>query len=413
MSSASNLTSLTYDAAFWADLEVTGELINGKWTDDEKRGEARDRASTQSVSKDALKIAWKQVKGQATRDQVHRSKTDTFDLIEGLNSEVLKCLFAAHEFTRGVKRKYVSYYYNQISSQVDQEYRDLYDSLDTGGRRVGKTMFLYLYEPDALKSIFSLAHIDQPKPKAIGESGSTTSNPRSDIDSGDLEAIAQSDTREAVKWHDFEYEGGDYITIKRHYRDAVDTQTQTNEEVEQAEYVVARFYDDKVDVYTQKKTTASSIRDQLGSAFQSQSVDFDSAEERKPHDHFNSISPVSVIQDIDNLNDHTVMGVVATDSGLSNGPSVKLRTDGDEILPAVRDVRDADAEFITDMTDVGQIVVNKAGKTYTLFPKQEGGGDHQWYVRYQASGLTDDQRTEFEEDIEGILDIRPFYITSN
>lgn len=413
MSSASSFTQLTYDAAFWADLEVTGELIDEKWTDDEKRGDARDRASTQSVSKDALKIAWKQVKDQASRDQVHRSKTDTFDLIEDHDSEVLKCLFAAHEFTRGIKRKYVSYYYDQISAQVDQEYRDLYDSLDTDGRRVGKTMFLYMYEPDTLKSIFSLAHIDQPKPKAIGKSDSTTSNPRSDIDEDDLESIAQSDTREAVKWHDFEYEGDDYITIKRHYRDTVDTQTQTNEEVEQAEYVVTRFYDEKVDVYTQKKTTASSIRDQLGSAFQSQSVDFDSAEERKPYDHFNNISPVNIIQEIDNLTDHTVMGVVATDSVFSNSPSVKLRTDGDEILPAVRDIRDADAQFITDMRDIGQIVVNKKGKTYTLFPKQEDDGNHQWYVRYQASGLTDDQRTEFEEDIEEILDIRPFYITSN
>ena len=413
MSSVSSLTPLTYDADFWVDLEVTGELIDEKWNDDEKRGDARDRASTPSVSKDALKIAWEQVKDQSSRDKVHRSKTDTFDLIEDLNSEVLKCLFAAHEFTRGVKRKYVSYYYDQISGQVDQEYEDLYDSLNTDGRRVGKTMFLYMYEQDALKSIFSLAHIDQPKPKAIGESGSTTSNPRRDIDRDDLEAIAQSDTREAVKWHDFEYEGADFITVKRHYRDAVDTQAQTNEEVEQAEYVVIRFYDSKVDVYTQKKTTASSIRDQLGSTFQSQSVEFDSAEERKPHDHFNNILPVDVIQDIDNLTDHTVMGVVATDSGLSNAPSVKLRTDGDEILPAVRDVRDADTGFISDMKSVGQFVVDKNGKTYTLFPRQEDAGDHQWYVRYQASGLTDDQRTEFEEDIEDILDIRPFYITSN
>jgi len=66
MSSASSFTQLTYDAAFWADLEVTGELIDEKWTDDEKRGDARDRASTQSVSKDALKIAWKQVKDRAS-----------------------------------------------------------------------------------------------------------------------------------------------------------------------------------------------------------------------------------------------------------------------------------------------------------------------------------------------------------
>ncbi|MFC7137280.1 hypothetical protein [Halobaculum litoreum] len=409
MSTSSSITPLKYDADTWIDLEVAGNLINNKWTDDEKRGAARNSVSRPAINMDAVKIVWEQVKGKSSRTKAKQSKSDTFDHIDSLDPEGLKCLYAAFEFTRGIKEKYISYYYDQLT--VEPGYQDLYDDLNKQGRRVGKTLFLYLYDQDALKSIFSLSHIDRPKPKAIGKNASKIANPTGNIDIGKFEDVAKSTNREARKWCDFEYEGDEYITIKRHYRDAVDPQARTNEEVEQAEYVVTRFYDKFVDVYTEKNTTASSIREQLGSTFKSQSVQFDSAEERKPNTHFNNLSPFDAIQAIDKLSKHTVMGVKASDSGLSNGPRLTMRTEGQKILPAIRDIRNVNSGFVDDMRDVAQIVISKDGKTYTLFPRQ--ADSYEWYVRYQAAGLTDDEREEFEQDMEKILDIQPFYVSSN
>lgn len=408
----STLTTLSFCPSDWVNLEVPGEIIDANWTDDDIRGDARDRADSQSISKDALRIAWKQVEEEAERDKVKQSKKDTFDLIDSLDSDGLKCMYAAYQFTRGIKEEYIDYYYNQISGDVDRDYEDLYNSLDKKNRRVGKCMFLYLYADDSLKSIFTLDHIDRPKPREIGRADNPPSNPIDDLTVGDIEDVLKGSSRDAQVWHSFQYKGRHFLNIKRHYRDAVDTQTTTNEEVEQAEYVVSKFVDDKVEIHTEKKTTAGTVRKSLGGAYQNKDVEFKRAEDRKPYDHFDGVTPIDIIERIEGAGKYVVTGILTGDSKLTNNPTVKLRTGGERVLPAIQDLQTTSAQFFTDMRKVKHIAIEKDDTTYTLFPRQDDGNNYKWYVRYQASGISDAEREEFEDDMETALDITPCFISS-
>jgi len=321
-------------------------------------------------------------------------------------------MYAAYRFTRGIKEEYINYYYEDISEDVDSGYKDLYDSLNTKNRRVGKCMFLYMYNEDSLKSIFMLDHIDRPKPREIGRADNPPSNPIDDLTVGDIEDVLKTSSRDAQEWHSFQYDGSHFLAIKRHYRDAVDTQTTTNEEVEQAEYVVSKFIDDKVEIHTEKKSTAGTVRTSLAGAYHDTDVEFERAEERKSHDHFDGISPIDLIEDIEDVGKYVVTGILTGDSKLTNNPTVKLRTDGERVLPAIQDLQTTSDQFFTEMRRVKHIAIQKDDTTYTLFPRQDEGNNYEWYVRYQAAGISDTEREEFEDDMEEALDITPCFISS-
>jgi len=408
----SSLTTLSFRPSDWVDLEVPGEIIDENWTDEDIRGDARHRAASSSISKDALRIAWKQVQDQSDRDQVKQSKEETFNLIDSLDSGGLKCMYAAYRFTRGIKETYIDYYYDDISGEVDSGYKDLYDSLNKKNRRVGKCMFLYLYDEDSLKSIFTLDHIDRPKPREIGQANNPPSNPIEDLTVGDIEDVLETSSRDAEEWHSFQYDGSYFLSIKRHYRDAVDTQTTTNEEVEQAEYVVSKFIDNKVEIHTEKKSTAGTLRTSLGGAYHNTDVEFERAEDRKPHDHFEGLTPIDLIENIEHVGKYVVTGILTGDSKLRNNPTVKLRTDGERVLPAIQDLQATSDQFFTEIRRVKHIAVEKDDTTYTLFPRQDEGNDYEWYVRYQASGISDTEREEFEADMEKALEITPCFVSS-
>lgn len=413
-STTSSFPALTYTTENWLDLEVPGEIIDDNWSDDDQRGIARTRASTQSISMGALKVAWKQVRDQSDRDKVKQSKEDTFDLIDDLDSDVLKCMYASYLFSRGTKERYISHFYNQLVGSIHPEYDELYNKLNSKNRKVGKTMFLYLYDPDALKGIFTLDHIDQRKPREIGQSTTSIGNPLDNVSTDRLEETAKSDKRSAKHWHSFEYKNNPYITIKRHYRDAVNPQTTKNEEVEEAEYVVTKFDGDTVDIHTEKKGTANTIRDSLGSAHSNPDVEFEPAEERKPPDHFEDTTPLEITNKIDGKKGYTVTGILTEDTKFSKNPTLKLYTDDkDAVLPAIRDLRDVNDKFFTEIRNINHFIIAKNNTTYTLLPKQEDSGDFQWFVRYQARGASDAERKEFEKDIGSILNITPCFISSD
>jgi hypothetical protein len=65
------------------------------------------------------------------------------------------------------------------------------------------------------------------------------------------------------------------------------------------------------------------------------------------------------------------------------------------------------------MRDVSQIMLDKEGTTYTLYPNQDEQGQYEWYVRYHADGVEDSERAEFEDDMEDVFDIEPTFISSN
>lgn len=411
---AASLPDLTYDAETWIDLEIQGNIIDNNWVNTDQRGLAQHRASTPSISMDALKIAWKQVQDQSDRDTVKKKKEETFDLIGSFDTDVLKCMYAAYLFARGTKEKYISHYYRQISASVDPEYTDLYDKCNKENRKVGKTLFLYIYNSDLLKDVFTLDHIDRRKPREIGQRDATISNPLNDISMSTVESIVQSDNRDAKYWRSFEYQGCHYITIKRHYRDAVDAQTTQNEEIEQAEYVVLKFDDGTVDIHSEKKTTASTIRNSLGTAYSDIDVEFESAEERKPADHFEDTTPYQIIKDINSTTDYTVTGTLVDNTKFTNNPTLKIQTeDGAAVLPAIRDFRNTNNKFFTEVRNVRNIVIVHDDTTYTLLPKQDSESGFQWYIRYHADGITDTERESFENAIESVLNVRPCFITTD
>lgn len=409
---SSSLTTLSFDPSDWINLEVPGEIIDNNWNDEDMRGNARHRADSPSISKDALRIAWKQVEDQSTRDQVKQSKEETFDLIDSLDSDGLKCMYAAYRFTRGVKEEYIDYYYDEIAGDVDSGYKDIYDSINKKKRKVSKCMFIYLYDKESLKSIFTLDHIDRPKPREIGQADNPPSNPIGDLTIGDIEEVLKTSSRDAKKWHSFTYDGNHYLTIKRHYRDAVDTQTTTNEEVEQAEYVVSKFIDDKVEIHTEKKPTAGMVRTSLAGAYHDTDVEFERAEERKPHNHFDGISPIDLLENIEHVGKYVVTGILTGDSKLRNNPTVKLRTNGERVLPAIQDLQMTSDQFFTEMRRVKHIAIEKDDTTYTLLPRQDEGSNYEWYVRYQAAGISDTERKNFEDDMKEALNITPCFVSS-
>ena len=408
----SSLTTLSFCPSDWVNLEVPGEIIDNNWTDEDIRGDARHRAASPSISKDALRIAWKQVEDQSDRDQVKQSKEETFNLIESFDSGGLKCMYAAYQFTRGIKEEYIDYYYDSISGDVDSGYEELCDSLNKKNRRVGKCMFIYLYNKNFLKSIFTLDYIDRLKPREIGQADNPPSNPINDLTVGDIEDVLETSSRDAQEWHSFQYGGSYFLSIKRHYRDAVDTQTTTNEEVEQAEYVVSKFIGDKVEIHTEKKSTAGTVRTSLAGAYHDTDVEFERAEERKPHDHFDRLTPIDLIENIEEVGKYVVTGILTGDSKLTNNPTVKLRTDGGRVLPAIQDLQTTSDQFFTEIRRVKHIAIEKDDTTYTLFPRQDEGNNYEWYVRYQAAGISDTEREEFESDMEEALDISPCFVSS-
>lgn len=410
---SSQIPSLSFNPGRWRELEVPGEIIDQNWSTDIS-GDLKTRADSPSISRDAILLARKQIEDDLDDDAGRpRGKEDLVEQIEDADEEPLKCLYAAFVFTRSVSEKYISYYFEQIETAVDDEYEKLYGKLASDNRRVGKALLLYIYDYESLQSIFALDLIERRKPREIGQAESPPSNPIDDLDVDKLKTTLESNSRRSVEWHDFEYAGDRYLVIKRHYRDGVDPQVDENEEIEEAEYTIAKFHSDLVDIHTQKKSTANSIRNTLSGAYDGQDVTFDRAEERKPRDHFQDTDLQDLLNDIEAKSGYTVTGLLVENTPLTNSPSFRLRTEEESINPALEDLQGFRDSFSNEMRDVSQIVLDKEETTYTLYPNQDEQGQYEWYVRYHADGVEDSERAEFEDDMEDVFDIEPTFISSN
>lgn len=403
---------LVFDQDIWLNLEVPADIIDEQWEDDYE-DELKERAGSQTILRNELKIAWMQNNEETDKNKPPREKTELLSEIKEDDVELAKCIYAAYRFSRGISKSYFSEFYKEISEEVeDTDYEELYNELGGKGRKVGKTLLLYLFNPDSLKSILVLDECHRPKPRAIRQAGLAPDDPIDQLNVGKILKQLESDSREYAEWHNFEYEGKSYLAIKRHLRDQVGRQVDENKEIEEAEFIVIKFRKDYAEVFAQKKTTANRAQKGLNKAFSDEDeIEYEPIEDSVAYDHFENTE--SKVRSLDESSNLSVSGIVVENSPLPHSPHLELQAD-DGIMAAIDELKQKGIDLLEQMDGISQIRVEFGGKKHTLYPSlKETSGEDKWRLRYNVSSADDETREEFEEEVEDLLGLRPIFEPSD
>jgi len=406
MSAGSTLQTVDFDRELWLDVEVPANLIEDNWND-EYRSELKEFADSQRIVGTELEVYWRLFRD----DEPPRQKTQIVEEILSHDEEWGMSLRSAYWFSNGKTSEYVSHFFERIEGDVDgTDLEDLYADFRDNGRKFGQVLLLHLFAPDSLKSILALDYCYGKKPYSQSRSGTRPSDPLGDIDADAILNQLRSDSRRYQAWHRFTFDNRDYFAIKRHLRDEVERQVDENQPLETAEFVVVKFREDLLEIYSDRRRIAERTRVGVNRSFSDDSdVEYEPLDRTASHDHFDD--PDQQIRSLEEDSDtFTVTGIKAENAPLSGSPTLELSSRGG-ILDALDDLANSNIDLLEDLDDVSSFQVYYENRSFDLYPerKEASDGEMRWRLRYDSRFPTDEDRDEFEAEVEEALGIRPVF----
>lgn len=406
MSAGSAVPSVDFNREFWLDVEVPADLIADNWND-EYRTELKEFADSQRIVGNELEVYWRLCRD----DDAPQKKTKILEKILAHEEEWGMNLRSAYWFSSGKTPEYISYFFEQIESVVDDtEFEDLFDDFAENGRKFGQVLLLHLFDRNALRSILALDYCYGKKPYSLSRSGVDPSNPLDEIDADAILDQLRADSRRYEAWHRFTFEERQYFAIKRHLRDEVERQVDENQPLETAEFVIVKFRDGLLEIYSEQQTVAERTRTGVNRSFSDDSgIEYEPLDESAPYNHFdNASNQIRSLEEDSGV--FTVTGIKAENAPLTGSPTLELSSRRG-ILDALDDLANSDIDLLSDLDNISYFQVYYQDRSYDLYPerKEASDGEQRWRLRYDSRFPSDEDRDEFESAVEDALGLRPVF----
>lgn len=406
MSVGTTIQPIDFDKEFWLELEVPANLIENNWND-EYRPQLEEFADSQRIVGAELEVYWRLFRD----DEPPRQKSQMINKILSHDEEWGMILRSAYWFSSGKTRAFISHFFERIEEDVDgTDLEELYADFRDNDRKFGQVILLHIFSRDSLKSILALDYCYGKKPHSQSKSETNPSDPLNNIDTDAILDQLRSDSRRYQSWHQFTFDGRDYFAIKRHLRDEVERQVDENQPLETAEFVVVKFREDLLEIYSNRQSIAERTRVGVNHSFSDDSdIEYEPLDRTAPHDHFDD--PDQQIRSLEeDSNKFTVTGIKAENAPLAGSPTLELSSH-DGILNALDDLANSNINLLEDLDDVSSFQVYYEDRSFDLYPELKETSDEgmKWRLRYDSRFPTDEDRDEFEAEVEEALGIRPVF----
>ena len=344
------LPELNIDEDLWVELEVPYGKINKKWNqryETELKSnikEGRIREPILRIYAALLDLGYYESPEVILEEIIGRDERWGYNLLSLKHFSDYKNL----DFFKSY-RKFL--YRRCEGTSLHEYYHAAWESDD----KVALTGLLQLFDPEGvrLKSIHALDYCDRKKPKTVAIN--------SDLEDFNLQSEAkeivaeiQSDElRKYEKWHSFEYDGREYVLIKREIGDDVERQATGNIEEEPATFVALRHSNGELEIISEKMSVANKARKGVNESVEG--VKFESVDPRATTDDVRRTVEGLLDEDLDTRLEEVdseidsdrlvVTGVKLSSSPLPGHPSIRMKTD-EGIIRTIRALQDANYDLL-------------------------------------------------------------------
>ena len=406
-----DLPDLEIDEELWVELEVPYGKIKEKW-DQRYKTELESDVKQGRIDDTIIKIY------ATLLDLDHLESIEVlFDKILSHDERWGYNLMCLKEFIDYKSLEFFKYYRDFLyrgceGTPIQSYYHDAWDSED----KVALAGLLQLLDPDGqrLKSIHALDYCDRKKPKTVSRDSEL---PDFNLKTEAEEVVAEiqsGESRRYEKWHAFEYEGREYVLIKREIGDDVERQATGNIQEEPATFVALRYTDGELEIISDKMDVANRARRGVNNSVDD--VEFESVDPRATtrdvertveglfdDDLESQIEDSETEIDSDRL---TVTGIKLSNSPLPGHPSITMKT-SDGIVRTIRALREVNYDLLENIDDVDVIYTDFDGREYSIRPnqKEEIEGETRWKFSYDAGQPPREEREEFDQLIRDLFNI--------
>jgi hypothetical protein len=406
-----DLPDLKIDEELWVELEVPYGKIKEKW-DQQYKAELESNITEERIEETILRIyAVLLDLDHVESKEVLLEEIISHDQRWGYNLLCLK-QFSDYKNLDFFKSHQDFLYQYCEGTALHSHYITAWESDD----KVALTGLLQLFDPEGtrLMSIHALDYCDRKKPRTVSAD--------SELEGFDLQAEAEEivaeiqsgEFRKYQKWHSFEYDGREYVLIKREIGDDVERQATGNIEEEPATFVALRYTNGELEIISEKMTVANKARRGVNRSVEG--VEFESVDPRATTDDVNRTVEGLLDGDLDTRLDEletdidgdrlTVTGIKLSSSPFPGHPSVRMKTD-EGITRTIRALKERDYDLLENIDDVDVIYTQFDGREYSIRPKlqEQSEGEIRWKFTYDARQPPRDEREDFDRLISDMFDI--------
>ena len=407
----SELPDLDIDENLWVELEVPYGKIEEKW-DQRYKAELESHIKEGRIGESILQIYAELL----DLDYIESPEVLFEEIIAnderwGYN---LLCLKHFSDYKKlDFFKSYQKFLYRRCGgTELQPHYHTAWQSDD----KVTLTGLLQLFDPEGvrLKSIHALDYCDKKKPKTVVvDSEFEDFNLQSEAE--EIVAEIQSDElRKYQKWHSFEYDGREYVLIKREIGDDVERQATGNIEEEPATFVALRHTDGELEIMSEKLSVANKARRGVNESVED--VEFESVDPRATTDDVKRTVEGLLDEDLDTRLEEAdpeidadrlvVTGVKLSNSPFPGHPSIQMKTDRG-IIQTIRALKEVNYDLLEDIDDIAVIYTRFDGREYSIRPKQQeqSEGETRWKFTFDARQPPREEREDFEQLISNAFDI--------
>lgn len=391
--------SPTIDDEFWVELEVPYELYLENWDEDHKHQLINLVESNGGVLKRHLEPYW----DLTQPGNIPKKKAAIEDLASD-KPEWAAALLSAYQFNKNTNEEHVLSRLSQVSIDDDDVLQKHVDTATSNSDKKFAIILLDMLSPERLKDIYVLSQLRRTTPTTTYEV-TDTNDPLEDLEQTELLEELQDESREFNVWHKFKSNGSSYLVIKIHREDGVQVQPETNEAVEEAEYLILKATDSRVQVYTPEKNLLGATQRGIRNGVEAGKDDVDDCSVTATD---NTASPKEYKDAIDdissgNIGTNLVLDKITVENApLGGSPKIKISDGAGGIIDALDELESAGVDLLKDPDNVHQISFSFNDRVYDLYPEVDGTDIK---IRYNGSINDDSLLDDFEKEIQKQFDL--------
>lgn len=381
--------------AEWVDLEIPFGLYVNNWSQ-EHSNRLQRLVENGNLLKRHFTPHWDlcpSVSGSMPKKDL------AIDSFRKSNTQWGAALLSGYEFARNTNKEQVLEILNDETAGISTPFDSVINEVQGSDDKKGAILLLDLIAHNRLKDIYVLSRLRRRSPiQCFDVSGTTT--PLQTMDIGRFLQEFNSASRDFRKWHDFSFDGSDYITVKVHNEDEVRIQTQDNAQVEEADMVVLKTNGSEIEVYSQESDFLGAVQQGIARGIEAgdpsitncQVDAVDATIRNRIYD-----NAIDVIKNRQFGQQLTLHKLVVDDAPVSGSPKIDLSKGTNGVWGAYMAFNNAGIDLLQNTGGIAQIGFEFQGSKFTLYPESVNSGV---VIRYHG-GINDEQlRSNFENEIQ-------------
>lgn len=408
--------SLNVEPDLWVDLEVPYHKIDEKW-DERYEAKLRTLVGEGRIQPRTLHLYLRLEDNWEDPDDAEAALEEILSIKGGKLARNLLCQY---KFGYGVGNHIIKDCARKIDAEcAETDFQDLYYDAYDAGDKTTLIALIQLIDSQVLKDVLVLEYCYGKSPRLVSISSDFEGLTGDDTIENIVEKMSEGDFRTYRYWHSFTHDSKRYVIIKRQIDDDVERQAEENLEEEPAEFVVLKFIGENLEIYSSTNTIAGKTRTGVNEAV-------DTAEFEEPDAANSRQSFEQVVDDVEGLDDLDLSeldiddvdlqeatiafaGLKLESSPLPDAPSITIKN-SEGVSSAISALRESGYDLTESLDDIQKIYIQYNDREYRVRPVEKTvEGEIQWIFRYNASYLTDNEKSEFESLIREVFGVLPVF----